>query len=601
MPREYDFAGWVTKNDIVCSDGVIIKQNAFKDDHEQKVPLVWNHQSNDPTQILGHVILHNQDKGIYGYGYFNDTENAKAAKSSLEHGDYNGMSIHARKIKREGPNVVHGRIYEVSLVLAGANPGAVIDHIVRHSDDDTEEAVIYNGLLIHASDDIITHAEKTESEGSTSNMEKTVGDVLKTFNEEQTSVLDFMIDAAVEAAMDDTEDENIKQSDYKEGDDTVKHNIFSGTGEQNLVNDQREAVNELLHTAISEEVTSFKDVLKHAEGEYGIRNIEVLFPEATALTRTPEFYKDEATNYQQILSAIHKSPFQKVKTWWADLTEEDARARGYIKGNQKLDQIFEIVQRETSPQTIYKRQKLDRDDIIDVEDFDVVAYIQSEMRMMLEEEIARAVLVGDGRQVSSPDKIREDKIRPIIKEHDLFTVKKTITSDEDFFEDVINAMVEYRGSGSPTMYIDPFIVGRLKLLKGTDGRYLTGQPMTEAAIANLIGVKNIVPTTFMLGKGALIVNLKDYTIGAAKGGQITNFDDFDIDFNQYKYLIETRLSGALTKLKSAIWLEETASTSPTRVQFTPPIVDKFNPGGKGLLNDPLAPVEEEDEGTGGEG
>ena len=591
MPREYDFAGWVTKNDIVCSDGVIIKQNAFKDDHEQKVPLVWNHQSNDPTQILGHVILHNQDKGIYGYGYFNDTENAKAAKSSLEHGDYNGMSIHARKIKREGPNVVHGRIYEVSLVLAGANPGAVIDHIVRHSDDNTEEAVIYNGLLIHASDDIITHAEEKESEGSTSNMEKTVGDVLDTLNEEQKEVLDFMIDAAVGAALEEGDEDN-----NTEGDDTVKHNIFAG--EQDISLEYKESVNDLLHSAIASEAGTLKDVIKHAEGEYGIRNIEVLFPEATALTRTPEFYKDEATNYQQILSATHKSPFQRVKTWWADLTEEDARARGYIKGNQKLDQIFEIVQRETSPQTIYKRQKLDRDDIIDVEDFDVVTYIQSEMRMMLEEEIARALLVGDGRQVSSPDKIREDKIRPIIKEHDLFTIKKTITSDKDFFEDVINAMVEYRGSGSPTMYIDPFIIGRLKLLKGTDGRFLTGQPMTEAQIATLIGVKEIVPTTFMLGKGALIVNLKDYTIGAAKGGQITNFDDFDIDFNQYKYLIETRLSGALTKLKSAIWLEEKSSTSPTSAQFTPPIVDKFNPGGKGLLNDPLAPVEE---GTGGEG
>lgn len=591
MPREYDFAGWVTKNDIVCSDGVIIKQNAFKDDHEQKVPLVWNHQSNDPTQILGHVILHNQDKGIYGYGYFNDTENAKAAKSSLEHGDYNGMSIHARKIKREGPNVVHGRIYEVSLVLAGANPGAVIDHIVRHSDDNTEEAVIYNGLLIHASDDIITHAEEKESEGSTSNMEKTVGDVLNTLNEEQQEVLDFMIDAAVGAALEDNDEDN-----NTEGDDKVKHNIFAGEQDNSL--EYKNSVNELLHSAITSEAGTLKDVIKHAEGEYGIRNIEVLFPEATALTRTPEFYKDEATNYQQILSAINKSPFQRVKTWWADLTEEDARARGYIKGNQKLDQIFEIVQRETSPQTIYKRQKLDRDDIIDVEDFDVVAYIQSEMRMMLEEEIARAVLVGDGRPVSSPDKIREDKIRPIIKEHDLFTVKKTITSDKDFFEDVINAMVEYRGSGSPTMYVDPFIIGRLKLLKGTDGRYLTGQPMTEAQIATLIGVKNIVPTTFMLGKGALIVNLKDYTIGAAKGGQITNFDDFDIDFNQYKYLIETRLSGALTKLKSAIWLEEKSSTSPTPAQFTPPIVDQFNPGGKGLLTDPLAPAEE-DEGTGG--
>lgn len=589
MPREYDFAGWVTKNDIVCSDGVIIKQNAFKDDHEQKVPLVWNHQSNDPTQILGHVILHNQDKGIYGYGYFNDTENAKAAKSSLEHGDYNGMSIHARKIKREGPNVVHGRIYEVSLVLAGANPGAVIDHIVRHSDDDTEEAVIYNGLLIHASDDIITHAEETESEGSTSNMEKTVGDVLNTLNEEQQEVLDFMIDAAVGAALEDNDEDN-----NTEGDDKVKHNIFAGEQDNSL--EYKNGVNELLHSAVTNEAGTLKDVIKHAEGEYGIRNIEVLFPEATALTRTPEFYKDEATNYQQILGATSKSPFQRVKTWWADLTEEDARARGYIKGNQKLDQIFEIVQRETSPQTIYKRQKLDRDDIIDVEDFDVVAYIQSEMRMMLEEEIARAVLVGDGRPVSSPDKIREDKIRPIIKEHDLFTIKKTITSDEGFFEDVINAMVEYRGSGSPTMYVDPFIIGRLKLLKGTDGRYLTGQPMTEAQIATLIGVKAIVPTTFMLGKGALIVNLKDYTIGAAKGGQITNFDDFDIDFNQYKYLIETRLSGALTKLKSAVWLEETASTSPTPAQFTPPIVDQFNPGGKGLLTDPLAPVE--DEGTG---
>lgn len=588
---EYDFAGWVTKRDIRCSDGVTIKQNAFENDSGKSVPLVWSHKTDNPENILGHVKLENRDLGVYGYGFFNETDRAAHAKQSLKHGDFSAMSIGARNIKKNGNDVIHGSIYEVSLVLAGANPGAVIEEIITHEATGDTDMIWYPGQLIHSSDDIIAHEDNNESEGSNmsnTNVEgETIEDVINTLNEKQALAVAFLLNA---------KETSMEQSaiDQEEGEDTMKQNLFAEQYTENTITHGE--LNDILHAAQEQKVDSFKDVLEHAAQEYGIRNIEALFPEATALTRTPEFWKDEATNYQKILSGTTKSPFQKVKTWFADLTEKEARARGYIKGNEKFEQVFEIFQRETAPQTIYKKQKLDRDDIIDAEGIDVVAYVNSEMRMMLEEEIARAILVGDGREITDPDKIKEDKIRPIIKEHPLYLIKNQITSDAEFFEDVINAMVEYRGSGAPTMYIDPFIIGRLKLLKGTDGRYLSSKPMTESEIASLIGVKEIVPTTFMLGKGALIVNLKDYTIGSAKGGQITRFEDFDIDFNQYKYLIETRLSGALTRPKSAIWLEEVDSTSPTTL--IEGLKQHFKPGNKGLANDPLEPTAPEEPTTG---
>lgn len=611
MPKDYDFAGWVTKNDILCSDGVTIKQDAFRGDTGRKVPLVWNHNYSSPENVLGHVILEHHDKGTYGYGYFNDTQKAQDTKELVLHGDIVSMSIGAKNIKKRGSDVIHGAIYEVSLVLAAANPGALIEpNLVHGADGEFTEsdsrASIYTGQLIHSKDDIITQAEDTEggdptsnndSDESTEGEDKTIEDVLKTMNEEQLEAVHLLVGSLAESIT-QSDDENELENN-ETGDDTMKHNVFNGgsegTTETTLTHSD---LNKAIKNAKTNK-TMFKDELiavaneaglQHAE-DYGIKNIEVLFPEATALTKTPEFYKDRGTAYREILNGVSKSPFQKVKMWLADLTEDEARARGYMKGNQKFDQVFKIFSRETSPQTIYKRQKLDRDDIIDVEDFDVVAWIQSEMREQLEEEIARAILIGDGRELMSPDKIKEDKIIPIINDHEFFTIKAEITSDEDFMADVIAAMVDYKGSGSPTMYIDPYLAGRLRMLKATDGRYLYGNlPATNDQLANYMGVSKIVPTTFMLGKGALIVNLSDYRIGAAKGGQITNFDDFDIDFNQYKYLIETRLSGALVAPFSAIHLAETASTSPARV--LPHAKGFFNEDGKGMKTDVA------DDGTG---
>ena len=566
MPK-YDFAGWVTKNDILCSDGVIIRHGAFKNDDGRQVPLVWNHNSSVPDNVLGHVILENRDEGVYGRGYFNDTETGMSAKQLVSHGDIDSMSIKAG-VDKKGNDVVNGSISEVSLVLKGANPGARIEHVLSHSGEESEdEVIIYTENIIHSADSVIDDpkediGEVNEYENGGINLDyeiehadETIGDIIATLSEEQLEAVELMLGAVTQSLL-DNENEEIEQGE----DEMTKYNAF----EQGYAHEDQITHADLqgAYQAAINNKTTLRTELEHVFKDYGITNLEVLFPEATAVTRTPEFYKDTATGYKQILAATSKSPFQKVKMHIADLTETSARARGYITGEQKFDQVFEIFARETGPQTIYKRQRLDRDDIIDVEGLDLAAWVQTEMRDQLEEEIARAILVGDGRNTYDPDKIRENNIRPIIADDDLFTIKKEITSDQTFFEDVIKAMVEYKGSGSPTMYIDPMILGRLKLLKGTDGRYLGYKPMTTAEMADLMGVKEIFPTTLMLGKGALVVNLNDYRVGAAKGGEVTSFDDFDIDFNQYIYLIETRLSGSLIKPFSAIHFAEPNSTSP---------------------------------------
>lgn len=559
MPKEdYDFAGWVTKNDIRCTDGVVIKHDAFKDNDQKKVPLVWNHNHSEPANVLGHVILHNQDKGVYGYGYLNNSEEAKHAKEMIQHGDISAMSIGANKIQKQGQNVVHGRIYEVSLVLAGANPGALIESVVTHSDaGDEESGIIFTGNLIHSADDILDHAEGEED------MPKTIGDILDTLTEEQMSAVEALIANVVE-------DEGIEQSDEIEEDEdeeqetdkggvTMKHNVFNGPAPT-----EKETV--LQHSDIQ---AIFKDAqkmgsLKEAVLEHGITNIEILFPDATVVSGAPFIYRDKRTAAQAIVGAIHKSPFSKVKTIIADLTEDSARARGYIKGAEKFEQVFSLLTRTTEPQTIYKKQKLDRDDIIDITDFNVVGFINTEMRFMLTEEIARAVLVGDGRDIASADKIKSDKIRPIISDADLYTLKADIDTplaviDVTVVEGIIKAMGEYEGSGSPSMYVHPSTVADLRLLRATDGHFLFGDIPSKEAIAARLGVGEIVETTIIPAKSFLITNLSDYTLGATKGGEVTTFDDFDIDYNQYKYLIETRLSGALTQPKSALYVTVTAS------------------------------------------
>lgn len=548
MPKEkYDFAGWVTKNDTRCSDGVVIKHGAFKDNDQKTVPLVWNHNHSEPTNVLGHVMLHNDEKGVYGYGYFNETDEAKHAKELIKHGDISAMSIGANRIKKQGQNVIHGMIYEVSLVLRGANPGALIETVMAHSDDsvETDKAIIYTGNLIHSADDILEQQEE-----EVQHMEKTIGDILDTLNEEQMSAVEALIANVIE-------DEDISQNDDEGGEDDMKHNVFNGPVQEEGV---------LTHSDIQAVFDDAKKMgsLKEAMLEHSITNIEYLFPDAQVVSGAPFIYKDQRTSTEQIMNAIHKSPFSRVKTIIADLTAETARARGYIKGNEKLDQVFSLLTRSTDPQTIYKRQKLDRDDIVDITDFDVVGFVGKEMKMMLLEEVARAVLVGDGRNIASPDKIKADKIRPIISDNDLYTIKKDVKTvggkvTIDVIPAIIKALAEYEGSGTPTMYCHPALVADLRLLTAVDGRFLFGDIPTKEAIAARLGVSSIVETTFMADKTALFVNLNDYTLGSTKGGEVTNFEDFDIDFNQYKYLIETRLSGALTIPKSAIYLTVTAA------------------------------------------
>jgi len=575
--RSYDFAGWVTKNDIKCSDGVTIKHDAFKDNDGQQVPLVWNHNYNSPNNVLGHVLLQNEQGGVYGFGFFNDTEEAKNAKELVKHGDISSMSIGARKLKRSGSDITHGSIYEVSLVLAGANPGAMIETVVQHSDDgDEEKGIVYPGTLIHSSDDILEHKEggdvkvPAEQKKEESKVDKTIGDVIDTMNDEQKEAVYALLGlVADEEGLDETDQQEdpkpdeIKQS-AKGDEEEMKHNVFNKEQGGISTDVLKHGINEVLKQAAVGKVSSLKDMLaeaelKNAQGEvltHGINSIEMLFPEAAQSTNgnVPIMYKDPNTAFARILDGVTKSPFSKVRTLIADLTEDEARAKGYIKGNMKKEEYFSLVKRQTGPTTVYKKQKLDRDDIIDITDFDVVAFMNVEMQVMLKEEVARAILVGDGRDFSAEDKINEQNIRPIISDHEFFTVHKTYANVAAFIETVIKAMAEYRGSGLPDMYIDPTVLADVKLLKGSDGRFLFGDIPSNEAIATRLGLGSIIPTTFMTGKGALIVNLRDYTLGATKGGQITNFDDFDIDFNQYKYLIETRLSGALTMPKSAIHL-----------------------------------------------
>jgi HK97 family phage prohead protease len=625
--RNYDFAGWVTKNDVRCSDGVTIKHDAFKDNDGQQVPLVWNHDYNSPNNVLGHVLLQNEKDGVYGFGFFNETNDAQNAKALVKHGDISSMSIGARKLKRSGDNVISGSIYEVSLVLAGANPGAMIDSVMQHSENGAEEerGIIHTGTLIHAADDIIEHKASKPSDavkkaakvvtdatsdtgddaGEDDSQDPTIEDVINTMTDVQKSAVYALLslvdgdadeanedesaeddstkkaegdttktDDAKKAAKkdatmkqnEDTDKEDTLKHNHKGDDETMKHNVFN-QGDTNSRSNQealKHSFNEVLKQAQRDKASSLKDMLANAEvknsqGEvltHGINSIEMLFPQAFETTNgnIPILYKDPNTAFNQILDATNKSPFSRVRTMVADLTEDEARAKGYNKGNMNKEEYFSLVKRQTTPTTVYKKQKLDRDDIIDIIDFDVVAFMNVEMQIMLKEEVARALMVGDGRDFSSQDKINEQNIRPIVGDNEFFTIHKKFADATDFITVVISSMSEYRGSGNPTLYIEPALLAQIKLLKDNQGRFLFGDIPSNDAIAARLGLSGIVVTTFLEGLGALIVNLRDYTLGASKGGQITNFDFFDIDFNQYKYLIETRLSGSLTMPKSAIHL-----------------------------------------------
>ena len=580
----YDFSGWATRNNLKCSDGRVIMRDAFKNDDGKKRPLVWMHQHNDPTNVLGHAILENREEGVYAYCTFNDTEHGRNAKQLVEHGDVTALSIFANQLQQKGPNVVHGAIREVSLVLAGANPGAYIESVIKHDDGDDEEGVIYTGeeiVLYHEDqdDNSMSHADEggeakkteTKTESEKDSDEETVADVFNTLTEKQKTVVYAMIGQALEdSGSAESEDDN-KDDTSKEDDEEMKHNVFDQT-------DTQKQENTLSHDAMQTIINDAKrfgsmkeSVLQHAD-TYGIQQIDWLFPDAKNQNMPPEFIKRDTTWVQKVMSGVHHTPFSRIKSMFADITEDDARAKGYMKGKLKKEEVFSLLKRTTSPTTVYKKQKMDRDDIIDITDFDVVSWLKSEMRMMLDEELARAYLIGDGRLASSDDKINEQNIRPIMKDDELFTIQAEVavssgaTADDvakTFIRTAIKTRKDYKGSGNPLLFTTEDMLTDLLLLEDAIGHTL----YDEASLARKLRVREIITVPVMEGvKGknggdllGIIVNLQDYNVGADKGGAINMFDDFDIDYNQQKYLIETRCSGALTKPYSAIVLEKKVS------------------------------------------
>lgn len=555
---KYDFSGWATRANLKCSDGRVIMRDAFKQNDGQKVPLVWNHQHDDPNEVLGHALLENREDGVYAYCSLNDTEAGKTAKLLIQHGDISALSIYANQLKQNMSNVVHGNIREVSLVLAGANPGASIQSVIQHGATMEDEAMIYTGeeLSIMHSDDPKPPVEKPEK--NTDENGETIGDIFDTLNEKQKDVVYAIIGKALE------------NNNSEGGDNTMKHNVFDQSEEQN-------SENVLSHSEMQTIIEDGKrfgslkeSFLQHAD-EYGIENIEYLFPEAKSLNTPPDFIKREMGWVQTVMSGVHHTPFSRIKSMFADITADEARARGYMKGKLKKEEVFSLLKRTTTPTTIYKKQKLDRDDVIDITDFDVVAWLKSEMRMMLEEEMARAILIGDGRLPSSDDKINEQNIRPIWKDEELYTIRGIVKGDDsdkaalatEFIDQSVRSMTDYRGSGSPTAYMTAEMLTECLLLKDTNGKRIYSN---ENEVATAMRVSKIVTVPVMNNQTrkegsdtytlqAIIVNLNDYNVGADKGGAINMFDDFDIDYNQQKYLIETRCSGALTKPFSAIVLE----------------------------------------------
>ena len=564
MDKDYDFSGWATKNNLKCSDGRTILKDAFKHDDGVTVPLVWNHQHNDPINILGHALLENRDEGVYAYCKFNETDSGKNAKILVEHGDVSALSIYANQLKQQGGNVIHGAIREVSLVLAGANPGAFIDSVIAHGEESEEEAVIFTGediVLSHANEDKTEKKdpepkEEEKKEEMKEEKQKTVKEVFDTLTEEQKTVVYAIIGQIME------ENQN-ESKDIEGGKEEMKHNVFD--------NDKENKEEVLSH---SDTEAIFSDArrygsLKDSVLAHGITNLEYLFPEDTNLNKVPEFISRDTGWVKNVMSSVHHTPFSRIKSQFADITAEDARAKGYTKGNLKKEEVFSLLKRSTTPTTVYKKQKLDRDDVIDITDFDVVSWIKGEMRMMLDEELARAFLIGDGRLSSSDDKINEQNIRPIYNDADLYTVKAEIdvgasaTSEDKakaFIKSVIKNRKEYKGTGSPTLYTTEDVVADCLLLEDSNGRFIYD---TMDKLKNVLRVKDIVTVPVMEGaKGAkggdlmaILVNLADYNVGADKGGAVNMFDDFDIDYNAQKYLIETRCSGALIKPYSAIAFE----------------------------------------------
>lgn len=574
---KYDFCGYATKNNIKCSDGRVIRRNAFKECDGKTVPLVWQHMHDDVENVLGHAVLENRNDGVYAYCSLNNTRAGQHARALIEHGDITSMSIYANRLVQNGSDVMHGVIREVSLVLAAANPGATIENLAfQHSDgsitDSEDEAIIYSGEeLVHADeeDDDYDEDDEDEDEGEDDEDEdlehadeETIGDVWNSLSDKQKEAIYFIFSQMAGDSAEHSE----------EGGSNVKKNVFDGSamgGETSgtvLTHDQMSAI-----FADAQKCGSLKQaVLAHAK-EYGISNIELLFPEARNINTPPEFVKRDTGWVSGFMSGVTHRPFSRIKSMFADITADEARAKGYVTGNKKYEEVFPVMTRSTTPTTIYKKQKFDRDDIVDITDFDVVSWVRREMRMMLEEEIARACLLSDGRAVSDRDKIDEGHIRPVVKDNDFYTMQlilPTITATgidrvNKLIELVTVAMEDYEGSGNITMYARPSFVRDFRLATDKIGRYVYGG---DDAVASALGVNRIIrmPILKQADAGqitidskkylieAVALDLRDYSIGADKGGQITNFNDFDIDYNQYKYLIETRISGCLTKHKCAL-------------------------------------------------
>lgn len=570
MSKKWDFCGYATKNNLKCSDGRVIRADAFKHQDGLTVPLVWQHLHDSVDNILGHALLENREDGVYAYGKFNDNEAGRKAKALVDNGDISDLSILANKLVQKGTDVVHGMIREVSLVLAGANPGAKIENTaIEHSDgsiiDIDDEAIISMGLGFESDkDEPMQHAD----EGGT------VEDMFNSFSPEQKEFIFALIG-------DITSGENMEQSDNLDGGATLKHNVFEG--KENTKDNVLKLSDDQILTIFEDakKCGSLKEsILSHAD-EYGITNIELLFPDAQMTDPHPEWIKRETDWVATVLNEATHSPFSRIKTMYADITHDEARAKGYTKGHKKKDEFFSLLKRTTQPTTVYKKQKLDRDDIIDITNFDVVAWIKGEMRMMLNEEIARAILIGDGREVDDEDKIDETCIRPIAQEDDLYAIHYLLpdgATGDDEIEAVMTAMDEYKGVGSPKLYTTRKKITEWKKIKDKNDRRIYNN---ETEIADVMGVSSFVRVPLLENfkhkytpEGGteeerevvgIIINMKDYKIGTDKGGQITSFDDFDIDYNQYKYLMEGRMSGAIHRMKSAIILErKVTSGTPTR-------------------------------------
>ena len=610
--KKYDFCGWATRNDIKCSDGRVIKHDAFKMNDGMVVPLVWNHKHDDPFNVLGHALLENRNEGVYAYCTFNETEQGVNAKSLVSHGDVCALSIYANQLKQNGSDVIHGNIREVSLVLAGANPGATIESVIVHSDDDIDDAmyVIYeNGLkdyFEHNDEDdaetkekeeeksmkkneVIEHADEKPEEKAEGGKEKTVQDVINTMNEEQKKVLYALVGAALSGEDEDSKEDN-------EEDAEVKHNVFDNDDREENTLSHADMENILknakrtgsLKAAVEDFGIEKLEALQHDDDptpKYGVDNpygimgiaadansygVDALFPDAKNYFNTPQWISRNMDWVSKFLNAASHSPFSRVKTMFADITEDEARARGYIKGTLKKEEVFSLLKRVTEPQTVYKKQKMDRDDVTDIVDFDVIAWIKAEMRVMLNEEIARAALIGDGRVSGSEGKIDETHIRPIWKDSDFFTIKAEVVADQDpdvqaknFIRKAVKARKNYKGSGNPVLFTTEDMLTDMLLMEDTTGRVIYD---TQEKLATALRVSGIITCELMENQtrdvsgvthtlAGIIVNPRDYNFGADKGGAVSLFDDFDIDYNQMKYLIETRCSGALVRPYSAIALE----------------------------------------------